>query len=106
MKTTEKASHTPGPWTLGTGYLSPFVIAPSPSGGAHPITIAQCPHPADAFFSHQRQANARLIAAAPEMLEALEAAYEKIECFDVQKHNSGTCLCRRMQAAIRKAKGE
>lgn len=73
MKPTE---HTPGPWTsmVDAGGIWRFVTAPAPNGGEHRITVANCPHPKDAFHDHQRIANARLIAAAPDLLEAAKAA--------------------------------
>ena len=62
-------NHTPGPWKVNklvTGYYSINPVA----GG---VTIARC----DTLdpFSEKQQANARLIAAAPEMLEALIEVY-------------------------------
>lgn len=49
---------------------------------------------------------ARLISAAPAMLEALESCLLKLECFDPAAHRAGTCLDRRVRAVIRLAKGE
>ena len=66
------AEHTPGPWRLD----SPYVSAPS---GEHRKIVADC----DQYFSDDEceylsddecEANTRLIAAAPELLAALEQA--------------------------------
>jgi len=59
--------HTIGPWYLsGSGYDGVWIMA----GTLHVATI---PGASDGDWC---EANARLIAAAPEMLEALEAAVE------------------------------
>ena len=64
------AEHTPGPWRSD----SPYVSAPS---GEHRKIVADCDH----YFSDDEceylsddecEANIRLIAAAPELLEQLE----------------------------------
>ena len=71
--------HTPGPWMVNDQpSIYPYVTAPSREGGPHRITLANCPHPADAFHVHERDANAHLIAAAPEMLEACKEALRLI----------------------------
>lgn len=64
------ANATPGPWTVDddTNYIRDsrgFVVADLPSCGPN--------------FDTPREANARLIAAAPEMLEALKALLA--ECY-------------------------
>ena len=56
------AEHTPGPWRSD----SPYVSAPS---GEHRKIVADC----DQHFSDDEcEANTRLIAAAPDLLAALE----------------------------------
>lgn len=57
------AKHTQGPWKRGV--TSPKIY------GADGEPVARAWHDRDAI---EREANARLIAAAPELLEALEAA--------------------------------
>ena len=58
--------HTPGPWeTYGDDKSD---IRPATKAGKNRI-IAQCPG-----YKTERQANARLIAAAPDLLEALQRA--------------------------------
>jgi hypothetical protein len=65
MNTTQtKATHTPGPWLL-VCTSSRFEVRTSPK--------------ACYAFSHADEANARLIAAAPELLEALKLAESMIE---------------------------
>ena len=66
------AEHTPGPWRSD----SPYVSAPS---GAHRKIVADCSQDPSwrdsiAISDDECIANARLIAAAPELLAALEQA--------------------------------
>ena len=66
--------HTPGPWTYAIGqglYEQRYVIDSTPGRA-----LAVC-----AGFEPRNEANARLIAAAPELLEALEA-FKAIDAFD------------------------
>lgn len=62
--------HTPGPWTLGTHNLSPSTYAILKVRGSGRIVCIATP---GKLTSHGREgeANARLIAQAPSMLEAL-----------------------------------
>ena len=79
--------HTPGPWVLDI---------PAANGksctlrGAHQRPIAEILKPglrhADSFrgpqYAHEYQANARLIAAAPDLLAALELGVKAMEDWD------------------------
>ena len=88
--------HTPGPWIVAKGpeYFDRKIIAPNTK-----IPLATLDGSA-----HSQFANAHLIAAAPEMLAALENFFVKIE--------SASPELRRMvnyneiEQAIKKAKGE
>ena len=62
-------AHTPGPWQLETDTQGVYTVTRSPG-----ILIARVGSGIDAFCE-QEEANARLIAAAPLLLEALEAAH-------------------------------
>lgn len=64
--------HTPGPWETGNGNCH-TVYGPKTHG--HRITIASCPtQDRDKDYSSRNAfANAKLIAAAPDLLEALNA---------------------------------
>ena len=94
------AKHTPGPWeAVGNLVRSPMV---QPQGLSKGVQIAEC---RDAYFlSHteESKANARLIAAAPELLEALQEMVSLVEMvipFDGPQQ-------RKARAAIAKATGE
>ena len=95
--TEQRAAHTPGPWIRGARLLD--VCA-----GASVVATVACAssHPAT---EEQAHANARLIAAAPDLLEALEIVSN---C--VPDSTSGTTLgtweMQKVREAIRKAKGE
>ncbi len=63
-------SHTPGPWD----YDMDYIVAPDPHGVHPDIYIAEIAHDDDEgriATPEQRDANRRLIAGAPELLEAL-----------------------------------
>jgi hypothetical protein len=77
------ASHTPGPWD----HDGPFITAPDP-GGIHPdIYIAEIVQEddEDRFATpEQQEANARLIAAAPALLAALDYLLEQTVDMDLK----------------------
>ena len=107
------AQHTPGPWHFDGGYLTA-------GGPEHPEIITVV----DEYFSLS-EANARLLAAAPDLLAALDnlvsfmtddhtcqdCGYEEeredggIETLPNGQH-SRTCSIPAALAAIRKARGE
>ncbi len=100
------ATHTPGPWTatrqievhddshLDEVYYSVDLDTANQPGTKHHAYIARV----DGMRDERMEANARLIASAPEMLEALE---------DIAQMPLGSHAARRVaDAAIRRAKGE
>lgn len=109
-------SHTPGPWELreraheATPYSKRRVyrmeiIAPQYLYGkrTHSRDIAQI---LDYCEWTDHPANARLIAAAPDLLEALERICTNSRDADCGDHCSNTCMYCQARAAIRKARGE
>ena len=92
--------HTPGPWTFAplstasrfraTQQEERFGIYADTAPEGHRM-------PAEA----QGEANARLIAAAPDLLEALEALV-----FDFDSHSTADESISRARAALKKARGE
>lgn len=106
--------HTPGPWGIDASLdkrtgMNIRTADPVYDGAEKGIRICRISRVPGTRFG-QMAANARLIAAAPEMLEALLAAVDSIDC---AKGGDGTgeCSCgycqtrRQVQAAIRKATG-
>jgi len=89
------ARHTPGPWCASNGKLVRVSTGTRP-----PITICGVHRVGDRGGAQQCDplANARLIAAAPEMLEALEGI--------VRVADRATPEFDAARAAIAKAKGE
>lgn len=98
--------HTPGPWSSG-GTLE--VVAGKLGADVPTVAVACCdlPRGLDGY------ANARLIAAAPELLAALETAYAVMTSARVEVYNHDRANYSRIEnaidaarAAIAKAKGE
>ena len=104
------AKHTPGPWTAQR--------APKPTRhwvvnipGDHPLVVGRTGGPDDI---HERDgANARLMAAAPDLLAACEASLDAHH----NAHDTGLAvrypvrecehpICATLRAAIAKARGE
>ncbi len=108
MKTeTNSAQHTPGPWTLST------VIKPEPdiSGvvnirSGDDIVLGACVR-----YGTSDEANARLMASAPDLLAALQAGVNKVEQLflmrsgspDTREFQSTETTLSVMRAAISKA---
>lgn len=92
-------THTPGPWIHSGGQIYPDATAP---------TIAMIP----SFDKkdQEQQANARLIAAAPELLEALRGCIDELELHKKFAEQTGdTDLIYRLNAAwdaVIKAEGK
>jgi len=97
--------YTPGPWELREGWeevFGPGIYTP----GAHDME----PHAAVSQFAADPDADARLIAAAPDLLAALEQIVADNDgyCYRCEKGNDHgpSCPIPTARAAIAKAKGE
>ncbi len=101
--------HTPGPWKHNRGPVSESIYAPD--GNGHLVAIL---YHGDA---DNQAANARLIAAAPDLLEALEELLQHKPAFRTMPLGAPNSYARQEQyshiaaedkarAAIAKAKGE
>lgn len=97
--------HSKGPWETdgrvspaGAGYLD--IVCPKGR-----IAMMDCE--ADAFWAAELEANANLIAAAPDMLAALERAYQKLGFWmdDDKWDDSDEAAMVQIWSAISKAKG-
>lgn len=102
------SKHTPGPWFI-TGRMTKYIEARIDGGMLQ--EVAACgPTEADCGYGDQQRANAMLIAAAPDLLEALESS--NLNLHTGTMFIDGECKCsqcefvRKARAAIAKAKGE
>lgn len=95
------ARHTPGPWTVGDE-VNPLVY--SASGGAYVAQVLAYSDGATGASRPEATADALLIAAAPELLEALR---EMLAVYGNDGHFHAPALraTRASQAAIAKATG-
>lgn len=89
------SAHTPGPWTLGSRVISAdthdtFNVA---------VALLSSAREAPELSEDERAANGRLIAAAPDLLEALE------EMVDAVGFGSEDPSVERARAAVVKARG-
>jgi hypothetical protein len=92
------AKHTPGPWEIDfTEYGGFAVFVPPSHDMGHSLVI--CRRGPWIVREEQSHANARLIAAAPELLEALEDAAMELD--DAGKREAANVA----RAAIEKATG-
>ena len=100
------SKHTPGPWTWGESYNGLY------GSGKDNEVLRFAPY--EGMYldwgSKSRDANARLIAAAPELLEALKkiSAIEDLErCGDWEEIEQAREIAREIaNAAIKKAEGK
>ena len=88
-----KPGHTPGPWEVEKCYIR--------AANATKYPIAWMEYPNGEGSKPEMEANAALIAAAPELLEALEA----VQFFEENRRNYHA-LDTIIRAALAKAKGE
>lgn len=96
----EAARHTVGPWDAGKAYKGSnnsyfaAVFSPSKNGRHHTPRAAE----ALGVDKKEAEANARLIAAAPDLLAALKALYA--ECAMIHKYGGEGCNQKQADAAI------
>lgn len=90
------ANHTPGPWAV-----NPFQAQVDAFNTGTPLPVCQLLWPTDVRSEAETFANARLIAAAPDLLEACEAAEQWLAGWA-----SASPYIAQLQAAIAKARGE
>lgn len=96
------SKHTPGPWFV-TGRMTKYVEARIGEGLIQEIAGVG-PTAADCGYGETQEANARLIAAAPDLLAMLEEARRTLEMWkDVAPAVS---LCSDIDRIITKARGE
>ena len=101
-------THTPGPWHRGSDFNdNRFVVFPEtgrmrlePGQGTVLYSIAKV---VASFSEDEDDANARLIAAAPELLAAAESV---IACGALPRERHLCGAIRELEKAVKKAKGE
>lgn len=84
------SKHTPGPWAVNP-------VAAQIDAMPSPIPVCQLLWPTRQRSESETEANARLIASAPEILQALTAVVEAIEkgdLYDLMCCNGRDCGCR------------
>lgn len=89
--------HTAGPWSVDCTSVAPTI-------NSIDKTICQIHEPTMGHLKHVNVANARLIASAPEMLEALEHLSNELCEGEFVKHSADAI--RKIKSAIAKARGE
>jgi len=106
-------SHTPGPWTTA-GLLAGTATIRNPlwEGNSQPIARIhrrlsenRNEDGSHAWLDDEANANARLIAAAPDLLEACEAALSDLSARDAVHYHGDTTVTSRLRSAIAKATG-
>jgi hypothetical protein len=103
--------HTAGPWSLSAGYHKTVSGEPADwtiEGGPHGNAIAFLSDD-NAGPRYERDANARLIAAAPDLLEALKYCrdlLEDVNGFDYRPDDVAANEWAAVRAAIAKAEGK
>ena len=97
------AQHTPGPWEFEESVNGGFDITATRHDNGRPCVIAA--REQWGSYAKTSKANGRLIAAAPELLEALEGVLPYLE-EDPDDEGDYNDRVRAAVAAIAKAKGE
>ena len=100
-----ETKHTPGPWTLGKGKVTIRETRETGSKGF----IARCHMPGEWRYrsEEESEANARLIAAAPELMEALDTLTLVVGMTPIKGNLEALQEAQDMaRAAIKKATGQ
>ena len=102
-----EAKHTPGPWEWAEKETR-FTVLPSrkPSNWQGPRNICERISYRGSSHWEEHRANARLIAAAPEMLEALERLESVVRLNVAFEYEACVGAVDEARAAIAKARGE
>ena len=100
------SAHTPGPWMLGDSDLpvSSLAVCGLPVGRRHGTIVRFAKPRPDGVSFEESYCNARLIAAAPELLEALQAL-ASADFGPAEWTESAERAALLARAAIRKATG-
>jgi len=104
---TQEGKHTPGPWVIAHKSNIRDGAIWAANECVYVAQVYNVERQTDASRADERQANARLIAAAPELLEALEACLSALdlEYGECDGCTTDPCTRCRAKAAISKARG-
>lgn len=96
---------TKGPWSADSPYSTMFMVVDSQQ---QPITEVQCgtDEHGDYLACEKEKANAHLIAAAPELYDALEDLLEQLDMTPELNLDSWGVYTFEAEAALAKARGE
>lgn len=101
-------THTPGPWRVSGFYIAADEPTRDKRGSHRQVADWTCGLAGVSDASDLQKANARLIAAAPELLAALKRATQLMEDADLDDespNDDGYILLQACRAAIAKAEG-
>ena len=93
--------HTPGPWTVDPKTLA--IYAPDRHGHAAAVRVAECGR--TLLPAAEIAANAALIAAAPDLLAALQALVGEADLGEIDNEDNARLLLDWARAAIARATG-
>lgn len=96
-----ETKHTPGPWEAHRGTEVNYL--PPDSNMAY--RVAYMDMSGNGVVGQRHAANARLIAAAPDLLEACEASLAALDFADQDRFDGGA-LTKQLREAIAKAQGQ
>jgi hypothetical protein len=97
--------HTPAPWKIAT-FDGPHEYASIEAGDGISELIRVCDIPNWPCAIEEMQANARLIAAAPDLLDLLEAAVTRVQIANEEGNPILSAWLPDALSTLRKAKGE
>ncbi len=99
------SAHTPGPWWFCEESDGTFMVGQGDVGIAsvHPPKLRQG-EKMGLFDPGDPRANARLIAAAPELLKAAQAMLDV--CYDLERNDDTLAAVKKAMLAVAKATGE
>jgi len=103
--------HTPGPWRIKhNGSYGPFIEScdtSHPEYGRAAHDVGHCTHDIAHTFGSDKEPNAKLIAAAPDLLAAAKFTTDLIQGGDAFANIEPWAqeICSRLNAAIAKAEG-
>ena len=102
-ETEEKTAHTPGPWSIDT-CGDPIIINGPEDGRAIVAWVPSAQDNPDEDWSPEELANARLIAAAPEMYELCKLFEKCMERIDGAEYDASYELAK-VRAVLAKVEG-